>query len=809
MKSESKKLLSHLYVILFFLLISLIYFSPVLEGKKLEQHDIAQWEGMSKEIQDFREKYGEEPLWTRSMFGGMPAYQISVLYPANLLKYVNDILFLGLPTPVNYLFLSLLGFYLLLLAFRVEFKLAATGAIASAFASYNFIIIMAGHNSKIHALALVPLVIAGIIMVLRGKYLTGGIVTAVSLGLQIYANHLQITYYLAIAIFILLIAELIKAVREKHFDNYVKSGITLLLAVILAVLPNITSLWSTYEYGKYSTRGPSELTEKKVSTGLDKDYALGWSYGKSETLTLLVPGFMGGASSVELGTNSATYKALNANGAGAQAKQFIQNIPLYWGDQSFTSGPVYAGAIVIFLFVLGLFLVKGEIKWWLATVTFLFILLSWGKNFIEFTNIFFDYVPGYNKFRAVTIILGMLSLTIPLLGILGLGKLFDPAIPDMQRKKALKNSFYITGGICLLLLILPGLFGDFSSPVDENFKQYDWLVQAIREDRQSALQMDAFRSLFFIGASFALLWFTIKGKIKYQYAIPVIAILTLVDLWAVDKRYLNNDNFTNAARVKQPFQPTAADLSIMQDKEPGYRVMNTSVSTFQDASTSYFHHSIGGYHGAKLKRYQELIEYQISKNNMAVLDMLNTRYFILPSQEGGPPEAQRNPGALGAAWYIKEIKVVANADSEMAALTGFNPAVVAITDKKYDSYLSGFRTNFDSSASIKLENYLANHLTYQTQTSTEQFAVFSEIYYDKGWNAYLDGRKVPHIRVNYVLRGMRVPAGNHKIEFKFEPEVYQTGEKIALAGSIILLLLFGFSLLRELKSFSGKVTPPK
>jgi hypothetical protein len=306
-----------------------------------------------------------------------------------------------------------------------------------------------------------------------------------------------------------------------------------------------------------------------------------------------------------------------------------------------------------------------------------------------------------------------------------------------------------------------------------------------------------------------LLWFTLKGKINYQYAIPVIALLTLVDLWAVDKRYLNNDNFTNAAKVKQPFQPTAADLSIMQDKEPGYRVMNTSVSTFQDASTSYFHNSIGGYHGAKLKRYQELIEYQISKNNMAVLDMLNTRYFILPSQEGGPPEAQRNPGALGAAWFVKEIKVVANADSEMAALTDLNPAIVAVTDKKCESYLSGFRPEPDSSASIKLVNYLANHLTYETRASTEQFAVFSEIYYDKGWNAYIDGKLTPHIRVNYILRAMRVPAGNHKIEFKFEPDVYKTGENIALAGSIILLLLLGFSLFREFRNMSGKVTPQK
>ncbi len=804
MKIDIKKLLPHVYVILFFIAICAAYFSPVLEGKMLQQHDIAQWEGMSKEIQDFREQYHSEPLWTNSMFGGMPAYQISVLYPANLVKYVNDVLTLWMPAPFSYIFLALLGFYLLLLCLKVDFRIAIVGAIGYAFASYNFIIIMAGHNSKLHAISLIPFVIAGVILVFNRKYLFGGALTALGLALEIYANHLQITYYLALAIGILGIVELVKAIRTKEILHFAKSAGVLAAATVLSILPNITSLWATYEYGKDSTRGPSELSVKQHSDGLDKDYALAWSYGIGETMTMLIPDFMGGASQSELGKNSATYKALVDNGAGAQANQFVKQVPLYWGEQSFTAGPVYFGAIIVFLFVLGLFLVKTEYRVWLVAGAVLFTMLSWGKNFTAITDLFFNYLPGYNKFRTVSMILTLSGFSVALFSMLGLSSFFDPELNPKKREKALLWSFYITGGICLFFSLLPGALFDFSSSVDENFKQYDWLLAAIRDDRAAALRGDAFRSFFFILCAAALLWFTLKQKIKYQYAILGIAALVLVDMWMVNKRYLNNTQFTSASKATQPFQPSQASLSILQDKTPGYRVMNTSVSTFNDASTSYFHHSIGGYHGAKLKRYQELIENQISKNNMSVLDMLNTKYFIVPSQEGGAPIAQQNPGALGAAWFVNEYKIVPNADAELDALTEFSPKQTAIVDQRFKDQLEGFKITPDSTASIKLVDYLPNHLTYQSQSTTDQLAVLSEIYYDKGWNAFVDGKSVPYFRANYVLRAMKVPAGNHKIEFKFEPSVYINGERIALAGSVILLLLFVIIAVRELKSPSAK-----
>ena len=682
MKPNFKQLLPHILVLAFFMAITAIYFSPVFEGKKLEQGDISQWEGMSKEIQDFRAKYHAEPLWTNSMFGGMPAYQISVLYPSNLVYYVNEILLLGLPVPFSYVFQALVGFYILLLCLRFDYRIAVAGAIAYAFSTYNFTLIEAGHNSKLHAIALVPYVIAGLLLVFEKRYLLGGVVTAMALSLQIFANHLQITYYLSMVIALLFVAEFVKAIRSKSYTHFFRScGITV-IAVLLAILPNFTSLWATYEYGKDTTRGPSELTEKKHSDGLDKDYAFAWSYGISETLTLLIPDFVGGASASELGKNSATYKALNDNGAGAQALQFIKNVPMYWGPQSFTSGPFYFGAIIILLFIIGVMLVRNEYRWWLIGGTILFIVLSWGKHFTVVTDIFFHYMPGYNKFRTVTMILTMAGFSVVLLAMLGLQQFFTNTGND-RKLQALKISYYIAGGICLFFALLPGLFFDFSAPVDENFKQYDWLVTAIREDRQTDLRIDAFRSLFFITAGAAILWMWMKNKMGFTYAALGLTALILVDMWTVDKRFLNADNFRSGSKGKQVFTPSQADITILQDNEPGFRVMNTTVSTFNDASTSYFHRSIGGYHGAKLKRYQELIEYQITRNNMAVLDMLNTKYIILSPQEGAAPIAQQNPGALGPAWFVKDFKLVANADSEITALTGFVPAETAIIDQRF------------------------------------------------------------------------------------------------------------------------------
>jgi hypothetical protein len=801
MKFDFKKFLPHLIAVGSFLAITLVYFSPILSGKQVRQQDIAQWTGASKEISDFRAKYHTEPLWTNSMFGGMPAYQISVEYPANLIKYVNDVLFLWLPAPACYIFLMLLGFYLLLISLKVDYRLAIAGAIAFAFSSYHFVIIIAGHNSKAHAISLIPLVFAGLLMIFRGRYLLGGAISAVALAMEIYANHLQITYYLFIAILVLIICEAIKAIKDKLFLNFIKSSVTLGVAALLAVLPNITNLWATYEYGKYSTRSQSELTEKKGSSGLDKDYALEYSYGVSETFTLLIPRFKGGASGEELGTSSATYKALKENNVPEQqARGFIANVPLYFGDMRSTAGPPYAGAIIVFLFVLGLFVVKGEIKWWLVGATLLSIMLAWGHNFLPLTNIFFDHFPGYNKFRAVSMILIVAEFCIPLLGILAFKKITDGSMKSDDSMKYLKWSIYIVGGFCLIFGLLPGLFSDFTAKADESLKDYPWLLSAIRDDRANAVRVDAWLSLIFILATAGLIWAFVKKKIKdVSNVFFILSMLVLIDMWHVAKRYLNEDSFVKKSKAEQPFQPTQADLQIQQDPDPDYRVMNTTVSTFNDASTSYYHKSIGGYHGAKLKRYQELIENQISKNNQSVMNMLNTKYFIFEPKQGEPPVAQLNSGACGSVWFVKEIKLVANADSEINALSKFDPKQTVFIDERFKDYMNGFNANYDSTGTIKLLSYLPNDLNYESKSNTEQFAVFSEIYYDKGWNAYVDGKLMPHIRVNYVLRGMRIPAGDHKIEFKFEPTVYATGEKISLASSALLILIFAGVVFLEIK----------
>lgn len=805
MKPELKKHLPHVYVILFFLAICAVYFNPVLQGKGLSQHDTEQWEGMAKEISDHREKYNEEPLWTRSMFGGMPAYQISVLYPNNLVSYVNKLLTLGFPEPYGYVLMSLLGFYILLLCLKLDWRMAAAGSIAYAFSSYNFIILMAGHNSKLHAIALMPFVVAGVILIFNNRYLLGGAITAMSLALQIYANHLQITYYLAIGIAIFGFIQLVQAIKQKTLPAFIKSASTMLVAVALSILPNITSLWATMEYGKDTTRGPSELTTKKVSKGLDQDYAFAWSYGIGESFTMLIPDYMGGPSSSDIGRKSATYEALVDNGAGAQAAQFVKQTPLYWGSQSYTAGPVYMGAIACFLFVLGLFLVRGPYRIWLVLATLLFVFMSWGKHFMAFNDILFHYLPGYNKFRTVSMSLVFCSVSIVLLGSLALKEIFNNELDHKFRNKALVWAFSIAGGICLFFASIGPSMMNFSADVDgqlvgQDGALLDWLISAIHDDRASALRTDAFRSFFFIAAAFGLLWAALNRKIQAAVAVLLIGGLCLVDLWAVDKRYLSDRNFVSKNRLKQPFQPNEANLAIMQDTSLGYRVLNTSVSTFNDASTSYFHHSIGGYHGAKLKRYQELIEFQISNNNLSVFDMLNTKYFIGTSKETGQLTVQPNRKALGAAWYVSEFKMVANADSELNALTNFDPSKTAIIDERFKPEVDGLKMNHDSIGSIKLVDYRANRLQYESSASSEQLAVFSEIYYDKGWKVFVDDKVATHFRVNYVLRAMRIPAGTHKIEFRFEPETYYTGEKIALAGSLILLLAFAGVMFREIRN---------
>ncbi len=802
MKIDFKKLSPHLVAVLAFVAMTMAYFLPLLKNQQISQHDIMMWIGMSKEIVDFREQFGMEALWTNSMFGGMPAYQISVVYAANLVRYVNDIFSLWIPVPASYIFLMLLGFYLLLVSMKVDYRLSAAGAIAFAFSTYHLVVLIAGHNSKAHAIAFMPLVVAGVLMTLNGRLLLGGAVTAMSLALELYANHLQITYYLFMVIMVLVITYVVKFIREGHVARLFRPAAVLLLAAFMGILPNITSLWATWEYGKYSTRSQSELTEKKVSTGLDKDYALEYSYGVMESFTLMIPRFAGGASSEPLDENSATYEAMQRNGVGPQqALAILAQSPMYFGDMRMTSGPPYAGAIIVFLFVLGLFTVRGPLKWWLAITTLLTIMLAWGKNFMPLTDLFFDYFPGYNKFRAVSMILVVAEFTIPLLGILAFERMTNGSIQKADAIKYLKYALYITGGFCAVTLVMPGLFTNFVATSDAQYLEYfkqsgrvpdpQAIIDGFREDRKQAVRLDALRSLFFIAAAAGLLWAWHMKKLKsLRNVYFILAMLVLIDMWMVGKRYLNQDHFVKKSQAEKPIQPTSADLQIMQDPDPNFRVMNTTVSTFNDATTSYFHKSIGGYHGAKLKRYQELVEYQLSRNNTAVLNMLNTKYFIFQPREGGEAIAQRNPDACGAAWFVPQYKLVANADSELTALTNFDPKQTAFIDERFSAYMQGFSPGFDSTATILLTKYQPNALEYEATCSREQFAVFSEIYYDKGWRAFIDGKPADHVRVNYVLRGMRIPAGRHRIDFRFEPDVYRVGEGIALASSALLLLLF-------------------
>lgn len=805
-----KQILPHFVAVALFAAIPLLYFSPLLKGKQLKQGDIVNFQGMSKEIEEFRKKTGEEALWTNSMFGGMPAYQISVVYKKNLMRYVDRVFNLGLPLPANYVFLYFIGFYFLLVCMRVNPWLSIAGALAFGFSSYFFIILEAGHNSKAHAIAYMPPVVAGVILAYRGKYLVGGAVTMLFLALELYANHLQITYYLFLALFIYTLFVLYDALKSKTLPSFFKASMALAIAGVFAVGSNISNIWATYEYGKYTTRGPSELTinpdgttnEGDKTTGLDKSYATAWSYGVSETFTLLIPDFFGRSSQAELGTSSNVFNALKENNV-PNAQNIVKQLPLYWGDQPFTSGAVYVGAAVCFLFVLGLLVVEGYLKWWLLAATILSIVLAWGRNFMIFNELMLDYFPAYNKFRAVSMTLVLAEFTMPFLAVLTVKSILEKITSDKNELiKKLKIAVSITGGTCLLFALLGYSLFDFNAASDPELASSGWpdfLIAALRDDRASMLRTSAFRSLFFIAAAAALIWLAIVEKIKTTWLYASLALLFLADLWSVDRNYLNNESFVSKSKVEVPHQPTPADQQILADKDPSYRVFNTTARLDQDSRTSYFHKNIGGYHGAKLKRYQEMIDFHLSRGvNMSVLNMLNAKYAIVKG-ENGEPVVQRNSTALGNAWFVGEYKLVANADSEITAMTNFDPAMTAIVDRRFSEYVTGLSLKKDSLANMKLTEYKPNRLYYESNTIAEQLAVFSEIYYDKGWNAYIDGIKTPHIRVNYVLRALRIPAGQHKIEFKFEPSAYATGEAISLASSSLLLLLVAYAVAIGLK----------
>jgi hypothetical protein len=826
-KIDLKKAWPVIAAIVLFIVITMVYFNPLLQGKQLKQGDIVHFQGMSKEIADYRAETGKEALWTNSMFGGMPAYQISVVHKSNLINYFDQAIKLWLPHPAGLVFLYFLGFYILLLVLGVDKKLGIIGAIAFALSSYFLIILEAGHNSKANAIGYMAPVIAGIILSFRGKYLVGGILTALFLALEINANHLQITYYLMLIVVILGITEFFEKWKENELKTFFKAITVMIIALIISIGVNIGNLWTTYEYGQYSTRGKSELTNDKENktAGLDKDYATDWSYGKIETFSLLIPNYMGGGSQMELSKSSDTYKVLKEKGI-ENSEKIILSMPTYWGPQSFTSGNVYAGAIMIFLFIMGLFLVKGKYKWWLVSATILSLFLAWGKHFMWFTDIFFDYIPGYNKFRAVSMTLVIAEFCIPLLGMLALKNIFDKNIAKEIKLKAIKYAGIITLGVIVLFGFFSGMFLDFVSQYDGDkaLAGYfpDWLLTALQSDRHNMLLADSFRSFAYIAIAGAILWLFVINKLKnVNIVVLLLAGLVICDMWLVDKRFVNTNNFETKTKAKQTFAPSKCDEIILTDKELDYRVLNLS-NPFNDAMTSYFHKSIGGYHGAKLKRYKELIDSNldselqllqkafsakspdsalfIALKQIPTLNMLNTKYIIYN------PEASpiKNSNALGNAWFVNNTKLVANADSELAALASFNPAVTAIVDKRFESIIKNKIPGKDTNAVIKLTEYKPNFLKYSYTASTSQMAVFSEIYYEKGWKAYIDGKEMPYFRADYVLRAMEVPAGLHEITWKFEPDAFYTGEKVSLAFNILLILGIIGGLFVELKRWNKK-----
>lgn len=807
MKPTTKKILTHGGIILFFFIIAAIYMSPVFDGKVIQQGDTLKWQAMAKEQIDFHEKTGGPTVWNSSMFSGMPGYQITtgVSSPNILVKLRNivNLKFLGLSQHIGVLFLYLIGFYACLLALGCSPWLSLLGALAFGLGSYNIIIIEAGHITKAHALALMAPILGGMMLTFKQKYVWGGILFALALGVQIACNHIQITYYTMLAAIVLGLVYFIYSLKDKWFKSFLIGVGVLLIGCAFAVGGNASMLFVNQEYAKYTMRGGSEITvtpedlykdgEAKsiaASNGLDKDYAFSWSYGKAETYTLLVPGAYGGGSGETVGRESEFYKNFRQEQA-----------PLYWGDQPFTSGPVYFGAIIIFLFIFGLFVVKGPDRWWLLLATILAILMSWGKNLMGFNGFLFDKLPMYNKFRTPSMSLVIANVTMVLMAVLALKAIFDKENPIDTKKlnRGLYISTGISAGFILLMMVLSSSFS-FSGVSDTQMaaqykEQWSFIQDILIKDRKALFMSDSWRSLIFIVLSAGLLWLYINNKIKKSgIIIGILACLVLIDLWGVDRRYLNDTKFVTEKRLK--LKPSQNDQIIdqyaAQFNDEDYRVFDLSVNTFNDSYPSAFHHQIGGYHAAKLRRYQDLIDFYLSRHiNMDVLNMLNARYFVVPGQNG-QPMVQRNPEALGNAWFVNEFQLVEDPNAEILALNSFGPADTAIIDKRFASMVQGKNLERDSNSVITMEHqkpYNPDYVVYKTKTSKEQLAVFSEVYYAPDWKAYIDGKPAEYFRVNYILRAMVVPAGEHKIEFKCEAPLLHNLNKVTMLFSILFVVV--------------------
>jgi hypothetical protein len=805
----------HFIIVAILIVISFAYvFTPIMQGKSLAQSDVTQAQGSQKEIMDVRAKTGHAPLWTNSMFGGMPTYQIWTAFPNSITTYVVEGMKDIFPNPVDTILLCLLGAYILFCVLKLNPWLALAGAIAFAFSSYNFILIDAGHANQMYAIAFFAPIVAGVILTFRGKYLLGGSLTAFALAMEIRSNHIQMTYYLLIALLILVIVELYNAVKTKQIKPFSTSVVYLIAAVVLAVAVNAAMLWTTSEYAKESNRGQSNLTQHTTepSNGLSKEYAYGWSQGVGESITFLIPNAYGGKSDMSSLNipNSNLAKAFESKGASEdQAETTVQQlggmgVTTYWGEKPGTSGPFYFGAAVCFLFVLGLLIVRSRLKWWLLATVILVMLLALGGNWPVVSDLFFNYFPMYNKFRTVESILAIAELCFPIMAFLAINEVITSTDKAYILKKSLL-ALYITGGIVLVLLAVPDVFFSFKNSHHQDLiagltralqgdsAYANTIAGALVADRVSLFRADALRSLVFIILAFGIIWLFLKQKINLTIASIAFIGLMLVDLWGVDRRYLNDSNFVEKADYGQEFKERDIDQIILRDPDPDYRVLDLSMGNpFINAIPSYYYKSIGGYHAAKLKRFDELIDNQFSKTmNHDVLDMLNTKYVITADQKTQQPGMQANETACGHAWFVKNIKYVDNADQEMQAISAFSPKDAAIVDKQYKSLIDGKNLSVDPTSTITLTSYEPEHLTYKTGSTTNQVAVFSEIYYKEGWKMLVDGQEQPYFRADYLLRAAVIPVGNHTVEFIFHPASYYVGEDISLAGSILLVVALG------------------
>ena len=811
MKNISK-LYPYLLAIIGFVVVSLIYFYPVLQGKKISQSDIAQYTGMAKERDDFRKQTGEESYWTDSAFGGMPTYQLGAHYPYNFIKAVDGVIRF-LPRPADYLFLYFFGFFVLLKSLRINTLMAFFGALAFGFSTYFIILLGVGHNAKAHAIAYMPMVIAGVILVFRKRYIAGGLLTLIASALEINANHIQMTYYLFILLVILGIYFIIDIVKNKEYKHL---GISLAIffgAALLAVGMNATNLMATAEYAKFSTRSDSNLSfnpdgsPKEDKNAMSYEYITEYSYGIGESFDLIAPRLYGGSSGHEkLGKDSHVVEYLQTLQVGEgqylspeQALEFAQQgVVTYWGDQTIVAAPAYIGAVVFFLFVLALFAEDNKIKYAFLAGSIIALLLSWGKYFEVLTKFFIDYVPMYNKFRAVSSIQVLLELCIPALAVMGLYAFFKS--DKTKQWSVLWKSAAVSVGVLVVLLLFKGSF-DFSGPRDANYTQQlgQGFIDALRQDRMDMYTNDLLRSGFFILAVALVLWLYIKDKLAQTTAIIAAGVLMVADLYIVDKNYVNSESFVSAREADVPFEASQADQQIAQD-DSHYRVFDMD-NHMNGAQASYFHNSIGGYHAAKPQKMQQLFDYQIAQRpmNIGVLDMLNVKYVLQRNEEGQVIPIPNNT-ANGNAWFVSRVKAVSTPDEEMKAINKLDTKHEAVINKtKFPDAATKTTYVADSTATIKLDEYRPNKITYTSNNKNDGLAIFSEVYYSNGWNAYIDGKLVPHFEADYMLRGLQIPAGKHTIIFTFEPQVVKTGSTIALVSFIGMLLLLGAGIYYETK----------